>query len=77
MALEMYRLVREAEIVVAATPIYFYHASAQMKVFIDRCQALWSRKYRFRVSDPGYDIRKGFLLSQAPPRAPICLKALK
>ena len=65
MALEMYRLVRDAEIVVAATPIYFYHASAQMKGFIDRCQALWSRKYRFRLSDPGHKVRKGFLLSQA------------
>ncbi|MFH2063925.1 MAG: NAD(P)H-dependent oxidoreductase [Pseudomonadota bacterium] len=65
MALEMYSLVRDAEIVVAATPIYFYHASAQMKAFIDRCQTLWSRKYRFRLSDPGYAVRKGFLLSQA------------
>ncbi len=65
MALEMYGLVREADIIVAATPIYFYHASAQMKGFIDRCQTLWSRKYRFRLTDPGYKTRKGFLLSPA------------
>jgi arsenate reductase (thioredoxin) len=65
MALEMYALVREADIIVAATPIYFYHASAQMKGFIDRCQTLWSRKYRFRLVDPGCKTRKGFLLSPA------------
>jgi arsenate reductase len=63
MALEMYSLVREADIIVAATPIYFYHASAQMKGFIDRCQALWSRKYRYKLEDPGCKTRRGFLLS--------------
>jgi len=65
MALEMYSLVREADVIVATTPIYFYHASPQMKGFIDRCQALWSRKYRFSVSDPGGKTRKGFLISPA------------
>ena len=65
MAREMYSLVREADVIVAATPIYFYHGSAQLKGFIDRCQTLWSRKYRYRLKDPGHRIRKGFLLSQA------------
>ncbi len=63
MSIEMYPLLHEADIVVAATPIYFYHASAQLKMFIDRCQALWSRKFRYRVKDPGSKTRKGFLLS--------------
>jgi protein-tyrosine-phosphatase len=64
MSVEMYPLLYEADIVIAATPVYFYHASAQMKVFMDRCQALWSRKFRYRLLDPGSKTRKGFLLSQ-------------
>ncbi len=77
MAIEMYPLLHEADIVVAATPIYFYHASAQMKMFIDRCQALWSRKFRFQVADPGSKTRKGFVLSQAATKGEHLFRGLE
>jgi len=77
MAIEMYPLLHEADIVVAATPIYFYHASAQMKMFIDRCQALWSRIFRYRVVDPGSKTRKGFLLSQAATKGEHLFRGLE
>ncbi len=35
----------EADCVVITSPIYFYGVSAQAKLFIDRTQAMWSRKY--------------------------------
>jgi len=76
MSVEMYPLLYEADIVVVATPVYFYHASAQMKMFIDRCQTLWSRKFRFRLSDPGSKIRKGFLLSPGATKGEDLFKGL-
>ena len=60
---EIYQLLWEADMVVIATPIFFYNATAQLKAVIDRSQALWSRKYRLKLSDPGRKTRKGFLLS--------------
>jgi arsenate reductase (thioredoxin) len=58
-----YPLLRKADLTVLATPIYFYGATAQMKAFIDRSQALWSRKYALGLEDPGRKWRKGFLLA--------------
>ena len=58
-----YPLLRKADLVVLATPIYFYGPTAQMKAFIDRSQALWSRKYALDLEDPGRKWRKGFLLA--------------
>lgn len=61
----VYPLLRQADVVVAATPIFFYNATAQLKALIDRCQTLWARKYRLHLKDPGCKIRQGFLLSVA------------
>ena len=63
MAKEMYGLFRRADIVVAATPMYFYSAPAQLKMVIDRTQTLWSRKYRLGLRDPRAGCRAGFMLS--------------
>jgi multimeric flavodoxin WrbA len=40
-----------ADAVIAATPIFFYTVSAQMMLFISRCQALWARKYFLKNLD--------------------------
>jgi arsenate reductase (thioredoxin) len=58
-----YPLLRKADLVVLATPIYFYGPTAQMKLFIDRSQALWARKYSLGMDDPGRKWRQGFLLA--------------
>jgi len=60
---QIYPLLRSADLIVMATPIFFYGATAQMKVLIDRSQALWARKYVHGLSDPGRKWRHGFLLS--------------
>ncbi|PIP40570.1 MAG: flavin reductase [Desulfobacterales bacterium CG23_combo_of_CG06-09_8_20_14_all_51_8] len=60
---EIYGLLRRADVVVLATPIYFYNATAQMKLLIDRSQALWARKYKLMLTDPGRPERKGILLA--------------
>jgi len=60
---EIYSLLRRADLIVMATPIFFYGPTAQMKALIDRSQALWSRRYVHKLMDPGMKWRKGFLLA--------------
>jgi arsenate reductase len=60
---EMNHLLRRADLVVLATPIFFYGPSAQMKALIDRSQALWARRYIMKLTDPKANFRTGFLLA--------------
>ena len=60
---EIFPLLREADMIVMATPIFFYNTPAQLKALIDRCQSLWARKYKLHLNDPGRKWRKGFLLA--------------
>jgi arsenate reductase (thioredoxin) len=60
---KIYPLLRQADVVVVSTPIFFYGPTAQMKALIDRSQALWSRKYALGLEDPGRKWRQGFLLA--------------
>ncbi|MGB5156547.1 NAD(P)H-dependent oxidoreductase [Desulfobacterium sp. N47] len=60
---EIYSLLREADVIVIATPMFFYNAPAQTKALIDRSQTLWARRYRLNLMDPGHKIKKGFLLA--------------
>jgi protein-tyrosine-phosphatase/putative NADPH-quinone reductase len=60
---EMYFWLWEADIVVLASPVFFYGVTAQLKALVDRSQALWARKYVHGVADPGRRWRQGCLLS--------------
>jgi arsenate reductase len=60
-----YLQIKKADIVVLASPVFFYNVTAQAKVFIDRCQMFWGRKYKLRLLDPDVYTRQGFLLSVA------------
>ena len=61
----IYDLLDQADRLLLVSPIYFYALSAQAKVFIDRIQARWARRYtlkeRFRLGDN----RRGYLLATA------------
>ena len=65
---EIYGLLRQADIIVAASPIFFYNVTAQLKALIDRCQTLWARKYMLKLKDPGHGVRRGFLLGVGATR---------
>lgn len=62
---KIYPKIIEADIVVLASPIFFYGVSGWAKAFIDRFQAFWARKYLLK--DPSLNKvgkkRKGFLIS--------------
>ncbi len=59
----IYSLLREADLVILATPVFFYNATAQLKALIDRSQTLWARKYKLGLTDPGRASRKGLMLA--------------
>jgi len=63
----LYDKILAAQAVILASPIYFYALSAQTKLFVDRLQALWSRKQLLMSAgqwliDPG---KCGYLVSVA------------
>jgi multimeric flavodoxin WrbA len=49
----VYRELETADRVVLASPLYFMGVTAQLKSMIDRCQALWVRKYRLKIPPLG------------------------
>lgn len=60
---EIYGLLRQAELVVISSPVFFYNVTAQLKALIDRSQTLWARKYKLKLADPARNQRLGFMLS--------------
>lgn len=65
---EIYALIRQADLIVMASPVFFYSVTAQLKALIDRCQTLWARKYKLRLSDPNSPWRRGLLLAVGATR---------
>lgn len=61
----LYAKIDTAHRIVIGSPIYFYGVTAQTKAFIDRCQALWSRKYLLGEIRPDHERRHGYLVSVA------------
>lgn len=60
----VYRELEDADRIVLASPIQFMGITAQMKAMIDRCQALWARKYVLKLPPLGNRReRKGFFIS--------------
>ena len=61
----VYRELEEADRIVLASPIQFMGVTAQRKAMIDRCQALWAKKYVLNMpplgSEPGK--KKGLFIS--------------
>ncbi len=59
---ELYGKLLSADVVVLASPVFFYSVSALAKAMIDRTQALWARRYHLNQDFPGPG-RQGVLLS--------------
>jgi multimeric flavodoxin WrbA len=58
----IYPKLLEADVVIIASPIFFYGLTSQVKALIDRCQALWARKYVLKQAPPDTG-RKGILIA--------------
>jgi len=50
--------------IMIASPVFFYHVSAHLKIFMDRCQSLWVKKYWIDQTPYGRRVpkRKGLLV---------------
>ena len=57
----IYPKLLEADVVVVASPIFFYGLTSQLKALVDRCQALWARKYILKQSLPGSSRKGAFI----------------
>jgi len=59
----VYKAIREGERFILASPIFFFGLTAQIKILIDRCQAIWCEKYLLKnpISE-GPNKRRGLLL---------------
>jgi len=61
----LYAKTEEADRIFLVSPIYFYSVTAQLKTYIDRCQAQWAKKYILKQSNTVQVSRSGYLLSCA------------
>lgn len=60
----LYSLMEEADVIFLASPIFFYAVPAQLKVLIDRCQAMWAKRMIERKSQPRRTNRgRGYLIA--------------
>jgi multimeric flavodoxin WrbA len=60
----VYKELEQADRIVLASPVHFMGVTAQAKAMIDRCQALWARKYRLKIPPLGDKReRKGLFIS--------------
>lgn len=73
---EIFSLLRRADVVIMASPVFFYNVTAQLKALIDRCQTFWARKYRLKLKDPGAKMRKGAMLAVAATRGKNLFEAI-
>lgn len=67
---KLYPKLLQADCIILASPIFFYGVTAQTKRMVDRCQALWARKYilkRTSVQEKSAR-RKGWFISVAGSR---------
>lgn len=67
---KLYAKLLQADRIILASPIFFYGVTSQTKKMIDRCQALWARKYILKRTPVGKGSvrRKGWFLSVAGSR---------
>jgi len=66
----LYPKLLQADYIILASPIFFYGVTSQAKRMIDRCQALWARKYILKKTPVQEESarRKGWFISVAGSR---------
>ena len=57
----IYPKLLEADRIIVASPIFFYGLTSQIKALIDRCQALWARKYVLKKAPPDSGRKGAFI----------------
>jgi multimeric flavodoxin WrbA len=62
---EVYPRLVEADIIILATPIFYYAVPAQLKALIDRTQAMWSKRLLTKPREQwkNHESGKGYLIA--------------
>ncbi|MCK5584455.1 flavodoxin family protein [Candidatus Bipolaricaulota bacterium] len=60
---EVYDSLVAADAVILASPIFFYGLTSQVKALVDRCQALWVRRYVLKTWAPESGRRHGAFIA--------------
>jgi multimeric flavodoxin WrbA len=60
----VYPMLQEADVIFLASPNFFYSVTAQVKLLIDRSQAMWSKKLLEKTPEQRrtYDSGKGYMI---------------
>jgi multimeric flavodoxin WrbA len=60
----VYPLLQEADVIFLASPNFFYNVTGQVKLLIDRSQAMWSKRLLEKTPEQrrSYDGGKGYLI---------------
>jgi multimeric flavodoxin WrbA len=61
----VYPAIKEAEVIILASPVFFYGFSSQLKALIDRCQALWSDRMLRKKGEQRkvYESGRGYVIA--------------
>ena len=61
---KVYPLMQEADVIFLASPNFFYNVTAQVKLLIDRSQAMWSKRLLEKTPEQRrtFDSGKGYLI---------------
>lgn len=66
----LFEVVDAADRLLLVSPVYFYGVSGQCKIFGDRFQSRWARRYLLKEKFRAGEGRKGYLLSTAATTGP-------
>jgi multimeric flavodoxin WrbA len=64
----LYEKLLETDHVIFTSPIFFYGITSQAKAVIDRCQALWVRRYVLGMGKEDKRVRRGVFISVGATR---------
>ena len=65
---QVYEKLLEADHIAFASPIFFYGLTSQAKAIVDRCQALWVRRYVLDTGGGDGRTRRGIFISVGATR---------
>jgi multimeric flavodoxin WrbA len=58
----LHRKFVESNILIVSSPVFFMGLPSQLKAVVDRCQAIWVRKYLLRRRMPNPDVRRALFI---------------
>lgn len=58
----LHRKFHDTKLLVVSSPVFFMGLPAQLKAVVDRCQAIWARKYLLKIRMPEPETRRAVFI---------------